>query len=303
MNQPSRQARLLVELAQGADDPDARTQARVARLLSARLAIEGALPATPQTAAGKAALGGLSTGVKSVVVALVVGGPLAGLGWLSLGHAPPAPAVPAPAALHVDSLKANALAPVSPSAAASANPPLSKLAGKTGASPPEGERTPNLPETPSLPTSPERRVATANAPPLAAPRRVAEPAAFADDTPAQTSAAPTPKAHEGAVSGGQPEPQPEPSATPDPLAAEAAALREAQRALRDGRASHAIELLAAQDARFARGSLQQERAAARVLALCQAGSRDRARAEAAQFASRWPRSALLSRVQAACSNE
>jgi hypothetical protein len=90
-------------------------------------------------------------------------------------------------------------------------------------------------------------------------------------------------------------------ATPDRLRAETEALRLAQQALRDGTPRQTLRLLDEQDERFPDGLLQQERAAARVLALCQAGLVREARAQASRFERLWPRSALLGRVRAACS--
>ena len=86
----------------------------------------------------------------------------------------------------------------------------------------------------------------------------------------------------------------------DQLREETEALRSAQQALRDGDAMLALRLLQEQDAHFRSGVLQQERAAARVLALCQAGSVTQARVEAESFEQRWPRSALVARVRFAC---
>jgi len=86
----------------------------------------------------------------------------------------------------------------------------------------------------------------------------------------------------------------------DQLRAETSALRAAQSALRDRKPQQALDLLDEQDARFRSGALQQERAAARVLALCQADLVEEARAHAARFEQLWPRSALLARVRSAC---
>lgn len=86
----------------------------------------------------------------------------------------------------------------------------------------------------------------------------------------------------------------------DPLQAETAALRTAQRALRSGDAALALELLDEQDRRFRAGSLQEERAAARVLAQCQAYGPDGVRGAADRFEQRYPQSALLARVRSAC---
>jgi hypothetical protein len=84
------------------------------------------------------------------------------------------------------------------------------------------------------------------------------------------------------------------------LDAETQGLRAAQRALRNGDSAQALALLADQDTRYARGSLHQERAAARVLALCQSGRANEARVEARHFEARWPRSPLLAKIKRSC---
>ena len=86
----------------------------------------------------------------------------------------------------------------------------------------------------------------------------------------------------------------------DRLHAETDALRSAQRALRDRKPRQALELLDEQDARFRDGMLEQERAAARVLALCQAGLAAKAHEQADRFERLWPGSALVGRVRSAC---
>jgi hypothetical protein len=90
------------------------------------------------------------------------------------------------------------------------------------------------------------------------------------------------------------------AADPDQLLAETTGLRELQRALRSGDAHGALALLDREDQQHRAGVLQEERAAARVLALCQLGEVALAHAEAARFERRWPRSALLARVRSAC---
>lgn len=84
------------------------------------------------------------------------------------------------------------------------------------------------------------------------------------------------------------------------LNAETEALRAVQRAIRDGKSEHALQLLNEDDVRFTRGGFAQERSAARVLALCKLARVELARAEAQRFLQRWPQSPLLGRVQAAC---
>jgi hypothetical protein len=84
------------------------------------------------------------------------------------------------------------------------------------------------------------------------------------------------------------------------LQAETADLHQAQAALWSGNAALALGLLNAQDGKYRSGLLQQERSAARVLALCQSGNVTDARAESAQFEKRWPNSPLAIRVRSAC---
>ncbi len=100
----------------------------------------------------------------------------------------------------------------------------------------------------------------------------------------------------------QPESPPPPTAvgTEDGLRAETEALRLAQQALRDKMPQQVLRLLDEQDLRFRDGLLLQERAAARILALCQAGQAEEARAQALRFERLWPRSALLWRIRSAC---
>jgi len=88
------------------------------------------------------------------------------------------------------------------------------------------------------------------------------------------------------------------AADPDTLAAETHRLREARAALKGGDASRALSLLDEQSA--AGPQLREERAAARVLALCDLGRVDDARAAAARFLAESPRSPMADRVRASC---
>jgi hypothetical protein len=104
-------------------------------------------------------------------------------------------------------------------------------------------------------------------------------------------------------------PAPVPSAAAPPRAA-TPALREqlellarAQRALRDGRAREALELLDSQRATLASSALGEEYAAARAVALCDVGRREEARAAARAFLRSFPRSPLTPRVRAVCASE
>ncbi|MBW2464675.1 MAG: hypothetical protein JRH11_23710 [Deltaproteobacteria bacterium] len=77
-------------------------------------------------------------------------------------------------------------------------------------------------------------------------------------------------------------------------------LRRATAARRAGDAPRALALLDAHAQRFPAAVLAPERAAARVLTLCDLGSVDEGREAAARFAVNHPSSPLLGRVRAAC---
>lgn len=81
------------------------------------------------------------------------------------------------------------------------------------------------------------------------------------------------------------------------LAQETELLAEAQRALQTGQADRALELLDQHEDEHAHGVLEEERSAARVLALCQMQKRDEAHAAAARFLARYPSSPHASRVR------
>lgn len=158
----------------------------------------------------------------------------------------------------------------------------------------------------------------------------ARPAAAPLEVPAQLTAAPPPAEPPGAVMEPPPAPDPPPpapakaaapvvsraqphaSAAPfeaapaaaapaeDPLDVETRGLGEAHRALQSGDAQRALSLLEQQSAAHAQGELREERAAARVVALCKLGRTEEARAVAETFLRENPRSLLADRVRAAC---
>jgi outer membrane protein assembly factor BamD (BamD/ComL family) len=77
-------------------------------------------------------------------------------------------------------------------------------------------------------------------------------------------------------------------------------LAEARKAMRDGDTERAMKLLEKHQKKHPGGALAEERAAARVLALCQSGKREEARSEAASFLARYPSSPLAARVRGGC---
>lgn len=88
--------------------------------------------------------------------------------------------------------------------------------------------------------------------------------------------------------------------TEDPLSAETRRLREAHGALQGGDPQRALSLLDEQSAAYAQGELREERAAARVLALCNLGRIDEARAAANRFLRDNPHSPLSDRIRKGC---
>lgn len=89
-------------------------------------------------------------------------------------------------------------------------------------------------------------------------------------------------------------------AAEDPMLAELRAVQTAQRALARHDGAAALRTLASLDRAQPQGNLREERDALRVLALCEAGRADDARAAAAVFLSRHPGSPQAARVRGAC---
>ena len=81
------------------------------------------------------------------------------------------------------------------------------------------------------------------------------------------------------------------------LAKETALLSKAQRALQSGDANQALELLDKHEREHAHGVLEEERSAARVIALCKLEKRAEATAAAADFLARYPNSPHARRVE------
>jgi hypothetical protein len=130
-----------------------------------------------------------------------------------------------------------------------------------------------------------------------AARRPAAPPPVADQGEAAPAPAPVPAPE--AVEPPAPTHAPKPAGNLR-LQDEAALLAEVQGALRSGQAQVALGKLETYDRRFPGGMLRPEAEAARVFALCAAGKVERARSAAARFATRFPSSPALARVQAAC---
>jgi hypothetical protein len=279
----SPQARRLFELSRDEPGPDGPARIRVARALVARMASDaGAATAGVSAAvgnglapaAGKAA--GLTTIVKSVLVASA--GVVATVGWLTL-HPPRQQA-------RRDSVRSAEQATAEYSAVDGEPPtPLPTLPSAKAPGPPSPRRSAagSSLRLPRESTRPERMPRPLPDPPGAREPELRHP--WADSAPGSAAHAESPSRI---------------SSFGDPLRAETDGLRMAQQALRDDKPRLALELLQAQDLHFPDGALEQERFAARVLALCQAGLVAEARTQAVRFEQRWPRSPLKSRVRSAC---
>jgi hypothetical protein len=133
-------------------------------------------------------------------------------------------------------------------------------------------------------------------------RGIVEPPALEEPAPS-VPVEPAPPAHAMAPPAAKRSPVPTkaPATAEDTLEAEMQRLREAHGALNNGDPARALALLDAQSTDFEGGQLREERAAARVLALCKLGGTDRAGEEARHFLRDNPRSPLADRVRAACS--
>jgi hypothetical protein len=88
-------------------------------------------------------------------------------------------------------------------------------------------------------------------------------------------------------------------AAPD-IEGEARLLEQADADLRRGDAGAALSRLAEHAAKYPDGALREEREGVRVVALCRAGREAEGKAAAQRFLSRAPRSALATRIRAAC---
>jgi len=120
-----------------------------------------------------------------------------------------------------------------------------------------------------------------------------EPASAASSTPAQSQSTPT------APSAVEPSAARQPGRGSQSNAPELELLRRAHGAYGSGDFANALRLLAEHGRRFPNGSLAEEREALRVRALSGSGQSDSARRAARAFASKFPRSVLLSRTMTA----
>jgi|GEM_PF-4870372 len=97
------------------------------------------------------------------------------------------------------------------------------------------------------------------------------------------------------------EPPPPAAAPTSSLSKELAALREAQRALREGQAAHALSVLTSFEAAApGPGAMQEERHAAATMARCTLAQRGETKQLYDEFMQRYPNSAYAARLQRTC---
>ncbi|MRG93992.1 hypothetical protein [Polyangium spumosum] len=273
MNELGPEARAILDAGRDGDDPSPADRARLRRALSAALVASGATITLGERAAeATTSLGEAASTTTKLASAAKAGAAvtLGGVAWkgmlaLIVVGAASAGALLRPVATHVET------PPAAPRIEAPAAP------GKT------------IPaEAPALAEEPEV-APTSEPPPEPAPAPRPAPTLNAQAT------RPAPTVTTQATNEAPPEPAPA-----DTLLAETRRLREAHGAMQNGDPAQALRLLDEAKAGAEGQSLREERAAARVLALCKLGRTAEARAEATKFLAESPASPLADRVRRAC---
>jgi hypothetical protein len=266
MRDLSPDARRLLDEVAGSDGPSVARRARVKKRLAAQLAASGvALSAAQLAAAASGAQSAVLTAAVAAKGALSVGTVAL---WLA-GGALAGALVMVPMTLRNNEQVGSAAS--APLRAQRVSPTTRELAAAL----PRGEPTP--------PTQNEATGALREEPPSGvspSPRREGRPAALALGLGAEKRA-------DGLA------------AQPN-VGAETALLESAQRELASGQGERALELLERHEAQFPNAALSEERAFARVIALCQLGRSVEARASAEAFLRLAPRSPLLPRLRNSC---
>jgi hypothetical protein len=265
MNELGPDARSILEAARPGEDPTDGDRARVRRALARSLAAGGAAAATTAAASSASAKGaGAAATLKLAALTSTVT-------WKALATV----ALVASVGAGISSFITQRDAPADPRSPAAASPPTERAPPRLSATEMGGVPS----EPPSLPApSPE------SPPPVVeAPAAQAKTAAAGARAPSKTSTTAAPVA------------------TEDALTVETRRLRDVHGALQSGDAGRALALLDEHAAAHAQGELRQERAAARVVALCELGRLDEAKVAMESFLREDPRSPLADRVRSACS--
>jgi hypothetical protein len=264
MTELSSQTRVLLELARSSDGPTETDCERLAGSLATKVGIAAPI------LLGGAAVGALPHAGATATAGLVAGGASVASG------------------LSAPSLLSSAGVKVVLAALAGATVGVATMAPVVMLSPDPAEAQPVQPAEPALV---EGRLAAANAPGRALEHPAIPAVAGAVREPVQGNA---PIAALGAPG------TPVRSKAAASLAREAELLAAVQSDLRDDEPERALALLDEHERAYSGGALSEERRAARVLALCQAGQRDAARRLAIEFLAAAPRSPLVPRIQSSC---
>lgn len=274
MNQLSPRARKMLELTRNTPSPIPGTQERIERKLAVRVAAGSAAFGVGALLSKSAA--GVSQVTLKAIAVVGVGATAAAVSYQSLQPSNPP--------------ERESVAPV---ASATSRPARPRSVEATQVPTPR----PSPMEAASAPVEAPPEATVAEATVAEATVAKAAQASSARRRPSRT-AAPLPTSKPTSPSRNVAAPPP--ALQPDPLLAELRALRNVQRALRGGDGPGALQLLQRASKQFPSGSLQQERAAAHVQALCMTDQIASAREAARQFGARWPDSSLRARVEAAC---
>ena len=287
MNDMKEDARSLFDLARSAHQPTSHEHERVLRGVLARGAIAAGV--TSASVGSAAAKGLLATSRVTSTLKIIAG--FAILGATGAGAYRVSTAARAPSAVHAALPSAGKQDNGQKLVRALENPAAVQVA-------PAPEQSLNAPQK-------------ARAPPGAGVvertgHEVAEILAPAD----QRAVAPSPvavpvTAPAQAATQSFPTSPPPNTATSEParavtLTREARALADVQRALREGRSTEALVMLAAQNREFAGGALGQEREAARIMALCTAGRVAEGRPAAERFLTANPGSPVTTHIRSSC---
>ena len=289
MNDTKEDARSLFDLARRAHEPTSHEYERVLRGVLARSAIAAGV--TSARVGSAAAKGLLATSRAGSTLKILAGFAL--LGATGLGAYRVSTAERSPSVVHAarsslgkqDSgqkllrpLENPATVEVAPEQSTNA-PPKVRAPSSPGAGVGVVERTGHEVAERLAPPDERAVVPSPVALPVAAP---AQAATQSFPTSAPPSAAPSEPAR--AVT----------------LTREARALADVQRALREGRSTEALAMLAAQNREFAGGALGQEREAARIMALCTAGRVAEGRSAAERFLTANPGSPVATHIRSIC---
>jgi hypothetical protein len=288
MNDLGAEARSILDAGRDGDEPAPGDRARIRGAVLRAIAAGGASGAVTiagEAAAGAKVAGGLTTGWKVFlcIAALgAVGGGAAGARHV-LAAAPPNTS---PSASPVAAPPAQTAAVVTTNVGAASTSPAPAPSPAVGDAEPAADPPARAAAAPRVNPTP---IVVARAPqrdPVASPP-IEAPAAIERTAAIEATAAAPPTA-----------PAPPAPADADTLIDETRRLRDAHAAMKGGDPSRALSLLEEQSA--VGPKLREERAAARVLALCQLGRVDEAKAAAGRFLAESPRSPLADRVRASC---